>query len=56
MSIDLYKNEFQAGSLVRFQPGSGKLLAVVNKNVIGILEFPSFIGKIGLKVSFTYDI
>ncbi|RHN62405.1 putative transcription factor WD40-like family [Medicago truncatula] len=35
-------NHCIAGSLVRFQPGSGKLLAVANQNVIAILEFPSF--------------
>ncbi|RHN62409.1 putative transcription factor WD40-like family [Medicago truncatula] len=34
---------FMAGSLVRFQPGSGKLLAVANQNVITILEYPSLV-------------
>ncbi|MCH90890.1 transcriptional corepressor LEUNIG-like, partial [Trifolium medium] len=35
---------FQAGvSIVRFQPGSGMLLAVANQNVINILDFQTFI-------------
>ncbi|KEH31041.1 WD40 domain protein [Medicago truncatula] len=44
---DLHKNvlvnEFKAGSLVRFQPGSGKLLAVANRNVITIIDTPTMV-------------
>ena len=54
---DLYKNELQAGgSLVRFQPGSGRHLAVANQNVITVLDLrdPEF--QINLQVSFKYRI
>jgi len=56
MNIDLYKYEFQAGSLVRFQPGSGKLLAVANQNIITILNFQDPYVRINLQVSFKYCI
>jgi hypothetical protein len=41
---------------VRFQPGSGKFLAVAKQNVITIIEWPALRVFNNLQVSFTYHI
>ncbi|KEH31044.1 WD domain, G-beta repeat protein [Medicago truncatula] len=45
----IMKTFMEGGCPVRFQPGSGKLLAVANQNVVTILEFPSLAVKYRLQ-------